>query len=63
VENNGVLHKSKFILLPLWEKVPEGRMRGAFQPQTPLTLALSHKGRGDYAIYATTPRIIGSKVF
>jgi hypothetical protein len=38
-------------------------MRGAFQPQTPLTLALSHKGRGDYAIYATTPRIIGSKVF
>jgi hypothetical protein len=48
--SKALLHKSNFILLPLWEKVPEGRMRGVFQPKTPLTLALSHKGRGDYVI-------------
>jgi hypothetical protein len=28
-------------------------MRGVFQPKAPLTLTLSHKGRGDYVIYAT----------
>jgi hypothetical protein len=32
-----LLHKSNFILLPLWEKVPEGRRRGVFQPKAPLT--------------------------
>jgi hypothetical protein len=32
-----LLHKSNLILLPLWEKVPEGRMRGVFQPKAPLT--------------------------
>jgi hypothetical protein len=36
-KTTALLHKSNFILLPLWEKVPEGRMRGVFQPKTLLT--------------------------
>ena len=41
-------------LLPLGEKVAEGRMRGnglewtSIKPLLPLTLTLSPKGRGDF---------------
>ncbi len=35
-------------LLPLWEKVPEGRMKGlGLSPHPALRVTLFHKGRGE----------------